>query len=225
MSWLFWKNKSPEKKTYAYSPFPYLLEDNKESFSFRNEELHFGNYMLVKLNTFATPYEFDIKSVMNFLEIEIFLRERILESLYKTLNSLHEECKEENFQVFSETARKNAKQILTFVYNNFPNYDYHVYPTKDREIAINCNPQKGKGISVLCDSDGGIGCFATFDGKNRRSRYSNIDRFLFRFLYEIFEELDIEKKHLLRTSVSSNVSLPEPELDNIYITRAGVSCA
>ena len=222
MSWLlFWKNKSPEKKTYTYSSSPFVLEDNKESFSFRNEELHFGNYKLVKLNTFATPYKFEIKS-MDFSEIEIFLRERILESLYKTLNSLHEECKEENFQVFSETARKNAKQILTFVYNNFPNYDYHVYPTENREIAINCNPQKGKGISVLCDSNGGIGCFATFDGKNRRSRYSNIDRFLFRFLYEIFEELDIEKKHLLRTSVSSNVG---SELDNIYIKRAGVSCA
>ena len=228
MNWPFWNNKLSEKKTHLYNPFPSLLEDNKESFSFCKEELFFGTYKLVELDTIATPYKFEIEikdNFMNYSEIEIFLRSRILENLYKILNNLHEECKEENFQVFSEIARKNAKQILRFIYNEFPNYDYHIYPTEDREIKINCNPQKGKGISVLCDSGGGIACFATFEGKNRRFRYSSIDNFPYRLLYEVFEELDIEKKHLLITSSSWDVSVPKPELEHISLTYGNISYA
>ena len=135
---------------------------------------------------------------MNFLsetEKKKFIEEykdKVFKFLYKTLDNLDVECEEGEFQKFSETARKNAKQILRFIYGEFPKYEYYIYPTKDREIAIDCNPQKGKGILILCDSNGGVACFATFEGKNRRFRYNSIDDFSYRLLRETFEELDIE---------------------------------
>lgn len=240
MSLKFWKSKSSVKKFQTHNCLPLLVEDNENSFSFWKEELLYGKYKLAELNTFATslssyeaPFkdEFninfsikpDIKNIIvNSSEINTYikqaiLKDRILKNLYKILGNLHKECEEEDFQIFSEIARKNAKQILSFVYNEFPNYEYYIYPTEDREIAIDCNPQKGKGILVLCDSNGGIACFATFEGKNRRFRYNNIDDFSYRLLRETFEELDIEKNHsLISSSSRDSFFILKQELDHSF---------
>ena len=203
----FWKNKVSVEEFHTHSPLPLLVEDDKNSFSSWKTELPYDKYKSVELNTFAIPSKTKIKDIIINLEINIYiqaaiqaamqviLQDRMLKNSYRFLDNLHKECEEEGFQRFSEIAKKNAKQILSFIYNEFPNYNYHIYPTEDREIAINCNPQKGKGILVLCDSNGGIACFATFEGKNRRFRYDSIDNFSYRLLCETFEELDIEKKH------------------------------
>ena len=211
MRFAFWKNKSFTEKSRTYNPVPLLVEDDQSSFSDRIEGLsHINN--LIENNTFIIPllsYElfskegFNIKfsdklkmrDIMSSLEMNIYIQQILKNDILKNLRNLHKECEEEGFQKFLEIARENAKQILNFIYSRFPNYNYHIYPTEDREVAINCTLQKGKGILVLCDSNGGIACFATFEGKNHRFRYDNIDSFSYRLLYETFENLDVEKKH------------------------------
>ena len=116
--------------------------------------------------------------------------EQVLKDLYKTLDNLHKECEEENFPLFSEIARKNTRRILKFIHNNFPDNEYHIYPTEDQEIAICCSPQIGKRILILCDSKGSIACFATFKGKNRRFRYSSMEDSFYKLLRETFKELE-----------------------------------
>ena len=223
----FLKNKASVKKIHAYSPLTSLEEDDNNSFSSWEVELPSVKYKLVEQNTFAIPSKTKIKDIINSLEINTYiqvLQDRMLKNLYNFLDNLHEECKEEGFQEFFEIARKNAKQILSFIYNKFPNYIYHIYPTEDREIAINCNPQKGKGILVLCDSNGGIACFATFEGKNRRFRYDSIDNFSYRLLCETFEELDIEKKYSLISLSSKDTSfVRKKELDHNFFVRKHIT--
>ena len=200
---LFWKNTSSNIKKHQIHDLLRSLERGEEnSYSFWKQELPHNKYHSIGSNTFAKILSSYERLFMNepgenvLIETE---KKKIIEwyNLCKTLDNLDAECEEEKFQKFSETARKNAKQILSFIYSEFPKYEYHIYPTEDREIAIDCNPQKGKGILTLCDSNDGIACFAAFEGKNRRFRYNSIDDFSYRLLRETFEELDIEKKHLL----------------------------
>ena len=226
----------------------FVLQDLDESSPFLEGKLNYPNiqYQLVELNTvFNRPTAplLELKSlfdndlinssqsetqeqfilVKNFKkQIEIIIKDKTLKKLNDTIMNLHEECKEEGFQKFSEIARKNAKQILRFIYSEFPKYEYYIYPTEDREIAIDCNPQKGKGILVLCDSNGGVACFATFEGKNRRFRYNSIDDFSYRLLRETFEELDIEKKHLSASPSSGNsFSILKPTELNYNLPKNG----
>ena len=205
MNWLFWKNTSSNIKKHQTHDLLRSLERGEEnSYSFWKQELSNNKYHSIGSSTFAKNLGSYERFFMNepgenvLIETE---KKKFIEwyNLCKTLDNLDAECEEGKFQKFSETARKNAKQILRFIYSEFPKYEYYIYPTEDREVAIDCNPQKGKGkgIVVLCDSNDGIACFATFEGKNRRFRYNSIDDFSYRLLRETFEELDIEKKHLL----------------------------
>ena len=209
MNWQFWKNTSSNIKKYQIHDLLRSLERGEEnSYSFWKQESSNNKYHSVGSNTFAKLVSSYERLSMNETSVNVLIetekkkfieeyKDKVFKFLYKTLDNLDAECEEEKFQKFSEIARKNAKQILRFIYSEFPKYEYYIYPTEDREIAIDCNPQKGKGILVLCDSNGGIACFATFEGKNRRFRYNSIDDFSYRLLRETFEELDIEKKHLL----------------------------
>ena len=113
-----------------------------------------------------------------------------LKKIYQALDSLHKDCEEEGFALFDEIARTNAKQILEFVYSEFPDKEYYVYPTEDREVAISCNPQKGRGVLILCESGGSIICFSTFNGKNRRFRHNRIEKSFYTNLHGAFKELN-----------------------------------
>ena len=121
-----------------------------------------------------------------------------LRNLHRSLDKLQKECKDEGFEVFSEKARENARQILNAIYQNFPDYEYYIYPTEDREIAIDCNPQKGKGVLILCDSKGSVAYFSTSDGKNSRFRCDNIENFPYELLWKIFKEFSKITKYSLR---------------------------
>ena len=114
---------------------------------------------------------------------------RDLKNLHKILDSAHKECEEEGFKVFSETARKNARQIVDSVCGKFPDCQYDIYPTEEREIAIDSHFKKGRGILMLCDSQGSLAYFATFDGKNSRFRCDEIKKFSDEAL-RVFEEFD-----------------------------------
>ena len=209
MNWRFWENTSSNIEKYQIHDLLRSLErDEENSYPFWKQESSNNKYHSVGSNTFAKLLPSYERLSMNETSVNFLIetekkkfieeyKDKVFKFLYKTLDNLDAECEEEKFQKFSETARKNAKQILRFIYSEFPKYEYYIYPTEDREIAIDCNPQKGKGILVLCDSNGGVACFATFEGKNRRFRYNSIDDFSYRLLRETFEELDIEKRHLL----------------------------
>ncbi len=121
---------------------------------------------------------------------EILIRNQvaILRNLNKNLDTLHNECEEENFKKFSETAKENARKILNAVYGEFPQFDYDIYPTEDREVAIDCTPHKGQGCLILCDSNGSVAYFATLAGKNSRFRCDSIDHFPYDNLWRIFNE-------------------------------------
>ncbi len=80
--------------------------------------------------------------------------------------------------------------MLDFVKNN-SKYNWSIYPTKDREIAINCTPEKGKGLLILCDSRGSIAYFKVFDGRNAGyNRSTNIKDFPFSLLKTELSLLD-----------------------------------
>ena len=106
-------------------------------------------------------------------------QEEVLKKLHDILDhEIDKECEKEEFEKFSEVARENAKKVLDFIYNKFPQYAYDIYPTEDQEIAINCNPQKGKGVLVLCNSIGSLAYFATWDKENGMFRCSSMNDFL-----------------------------------------------
>lgn len=110
----------------------------------------------------------------------------------KVLKNLHKECEEEGFEVFDKKAETNAKQILDFLCENFPEHDFDIYPTEDREIEIYNTPGKGRGILITCDSDGSVAYFKT-DDKDSRHRCQDIKRFPFELLRKEIESLERHK--------------------------------
>ena len=133
---------------------------------------------------------FVLKDVLiNGINIKDQIQKANKDRFYKILENLHKECKEEGFEVFNEKARTNARQILDFLCENFPECDFDVYPTEDREIDIYYNPEKGRGILITCDSGSGIAYFKTLEEKDSRYRCQNINDFPFDQLYKEFESL------------------------------------
>jgi len=111
-------------------------------------------------------------------------------SLLENINSLHEESEEEGYEVFSEIAKITAKNVLYYVCCKFPDNEYFIYPTEDREIAIDCNPMDKRGVLILCDSNGGIACFVTIDGKNSSFRDEKCSEFFYNFLWRSFKRVE-----------------------------------
>ena len=126
--------------------------------------------------------------------IENEINQQKLQSQYfKLLNdieNLHQECEEEGYEASSEIARKNAKDILLRLCRKFPNNEYFIYPTEDREIAIDCNPVDKRGILILCDSDGGLAFFVTIDGKNNRHHFDQYSDFPDDLLWKSFDKME-----------------------------------
>ena len=88
-------------------------------------------------------------------------------------------------------------QILNAVYAKFPDYDYDIYPTEDREIAIDLTPQPERGLLILCDSKGSVAYFSTLDGKNSHFRCDSIKDFPYNLLWKVLNNLDKKSKERL----------------------------
>ena len=227
MNWQFWKKTAPISNKYkAYKDI--VSSDNELTYSllaWETEELQrFTDTHVVLQKTITEPTNYsrllspttqihssikeDIKNRFEVKMKHIIIKNSIFENLYKTLDNLHEECTKEGFQKFSEIAKENAKKILKATYENFPDYEYYLYPTEDREIAIDCNPQKGKGILILCDSNGSVAYFSTLAGKNSRFRCDDIEDFPYELLWKAFKGFNEEKKYSLKiytTKKTSNI--------------------
>ena len=125
-------------------------------------------------NSFLPDDDILLKHVLNFLYDQDY---KIKNELDKTLKDLHEFCKEEGFELFSDKAKDNAIQIIKFI-KNHSDYDWDIYPTEYQEIAIDCTLKNG-GLLILCDSNGELAYFKTLYGKNSRYRCQDINGFPF----------------------------------------------
>ena len=223
MNWPFWKKQSSvSNKPKVNIPPSLLNEDLDNSFSPWKKESSYldTQYHVILWDTTSKPLStrsISLKdiNVSSSIEAEILqmieakmkkaiMKDEILQNLHKILDNLHKECEEDGFEEFSEIARKNAKQILNFIYNQFSNYEYDIYPTDNREIFITCNPEKRKRVTILCDSDGSVAYFLTWNGKNSRFRSDEINKSFYDLLTEVFKKFDSLTKITL--SISSKDS-------------------
>ena len=161
------KTISNKMNTNPYTILEYL---NKEEYEDKKFEIIFNSDR--KENT-----EYIIEKIVNKLKTD---------HLYKILESLHKECEEEEFEIFDEKARQNAQQILDFLCKKFPQHDFDIYPTENREIAICYTPCKGCSILIICDSNGSVAYFKILNGRKSRYRCEDITDFP-------FDQLDKEK--------------------------------
>ena len=216
-------NQSKSNPVYVASPFQYkelplstltpylgMLKNHQYSSNVENKtNTPTVSPHIPPFNFFSEKYPMynkEKKDQISITEQKVFLKYKqiiILNSLHKALDNLQKECEEEGFKLFSETSKKNAKHILDFVYTKFPNYEYDIYPTEDCEIAINCTPQKGRGVLILCDSNGSVAYFATLDGKNSRFRCDHINDFAYESLWNIFNKLDNKNSYYPVNQISS----------------------
>ena len=157
-----------------------------------------------------------IENYTNRLLELIYNQKTVLKKLHDTLDNLHKECEEEDFPVFDEIARTNAKKILEFIYSEFPDKEYHIYPTEDRKIAICYNPQRGKRILMLCDSKGSIACFVIFKDKSWRFRHNSLEKLFYKNLHEAFKELN-KKNHSQKND--SSQSAPSFQISTYTIKK------
>ena len=223
MNWPFWKKQvSVSNNSKINIPLSLLSEKPDNSFSPWKKELSYSDNqyyvvlqdttskvlpthnMLLTAISMNSSIETEIQQIIKAKMRKAIMKDEVLQNLHEILDNLHEECEEEGFEKFSEIARKNAKQILNFIYNKFSNYEYDIYPTDNREIFITCNPQKGKGVSILCDSDGSVAYFLTWNGKNSRFRCDEINKLFYHLLTEVFKKFDGLTK--ITSSISSKDS-------------------
>ena len=231
MSWQFLKKPTPISNKFEFCDNSLLDDDlNYSSSSWEAEKLidthktipespNYNKLLRAIKVVFSTTEDIrqEVESKMKYIIIKNIIKDVIFENLYKTLDNLSEECKKEGFQQFSEVAKENAKKILKATYDKFPDYEYYIYPTEDREIAIDCNPQKGRGILILCDSNDSVAYFSTLDGKNSRFRCDNIEDFPYDLLWKTFKQLKEEKKYSL-----SHYPIKKISADKSYSTSLNI---
>ena len=97
---------------------------------------------------------------------------------------------EEGFSPPSNKAMDNAERLLKEMYA-VSSRRYEVYPTPDREIAIDAPGGHGRSVILLCDSNGGALCLVNMNGKHRRARYSSTEILPDGFLREALIELEL----------------------------------
>ena len=122
----------------------------------------------------------------NFIKIAYF------PELYESLNDLQgaeNEAYEEGFQTPSNLALSNAERLIKEMYA-LSSRRYEIYPTPDREIAIDAPGGFGRSVLLLCDSDGGALCLVNINGRHRRARYSSTELLPDGFLREALAELE-----------------------------------
>ena len=213
MRWLFRAKQAPIANTPKMNTPPNFLFNAKfnNTFSSWNEDLSYlaaGSWLTSQDMTLAVSsnpiIREPIEQIADAAMAQAIMKSRILKNLHETLDNLDKECEEEDFEKFSETARDNAKNILNFIYTQFSHYDYDIYPSSNREIFITCNPQKGKGVSIVCDSNGSVAYFLTWDGKNSRFCCDEMSELFYNLLIKVFKQFD--NLNLIKTTLSKSSS-------------------
>ena len=103
------------------------------------------------------------------------------------LSRIDDESREEGFPLSSAVAKAAAGRLLEQLARRFRR-EYDVYPTRDREIAVETGGDRCR-VLILIDSAGGATCFVTIDGRNRRARYDEVARLPDAFVVEAMGDL------------------------------------
>ena len=118
------------------------------------------------------------------------LAKKKFEELNQSLDTMHDECEDEGFEIFDEKARENARQIINILLENFPAHEYCIYPTEDREVAIYCKPQFGRSLLILSASDGKISFYLSVENESfifKHDSFKNIKENL-KFIFNKLED-------------------------------------
>lgn len=132
--------------------------------------------------TIKPPFEYIAKrfSLVSYPKLNDALRD---------LRNVTNEANEEGFPPPSSTASNNAERLLRAMYA-ISSRRYEIYPTPDREIAIDAPNGYGRSVILLCDSDGGALCLVNMNGNHRRARYSSTEILPDGFMREALIELE-----------------------------------
>ena len=181
----FAQGYSPEEWKALIKFFQQFQSEQKETLSSNTLESQKDTLIDDSDKLFKEPFVL-LKDI--FVVSKLNIKEQIQKTnkdyFEKILENLHKECEEEGFKVFDEKARINAKQILDFLCENFPENDYDIYPTEDREIDICYTPYKGCSILIICDSDGSVAYFKILNERKSRYRCQDIIDFPFDQLHK-----------------------------------------
>ena len=126
----------------------------------------------------------------HFLFIQKAISSQLDEALSDLQNAVNE-ASQDGFLPPSDIALNNAEYLLREMYA-LSSRRFEIYPTPDREIAIDAPGGYGRSVILLCDSDGGALCLVNMNGKHRRARYSSTEMLPDGFLREALIELEQE---------------------------------
>ncbi len=95
----------------------------------------------------------------------------VLAESLASLDAIDIESRDRGFETCSEQAKATARRLLVELHCRFPLF-YDVYPTDQKEVAIEVSGRKGRRVLILCGPDESAACFVTIDGDNRRARFT-----------------------------------------------------
>lgn len=90
----------------------------------------------------------------------------------QALAAVDEDARSRDYGLPSGVAKAAASRLLEILCSRYPR-DYDVYATEDREVGIDVRGGGGRGVLILCDSDGGATCFVSLGATHRRAKYND----------------------------------------------------
>lgn len=148
-----------------------------------------SNLQIPFLSSISKTRPLDLLSSNHILGLKIisivsrkdgFLRAKCFNRFKEELKNLHKKSEVEVLDPFDEKARENAYKVLDFLLENTLFSDFYIYPDDEKAIAIDySHPTKGagKGLLILCDSNGGYSYYQTYDHKNTGYETKDYDDF------------------------------------------------
>ncbi len=114
--------------------------------------------------------------------------DELLNEILKDFDEIEEYAAEEGFEPPSIKVKARTEEMLKTIYRILP-VRYIIYPLEGKNLAIEVTVKHGRGILIIFEDDGGVVCFVSMDGNNRRARYDIADHFPKGFIYEALREL------------------------------------
>ena len=84
---------------------------------------------------------------------------------------LDAEAREAGFSPPAPRAVETAAGLIRKLREAVPGIVFDVYPTDDREVAIDVHARYRRAALLLCEPGGAVVVFVTCDGQNARRRY------------------------------------------------------
>ena len=112
-----------------------------------------------------------------------------LRTALRDLDEAKDEAREGGFPPPSDTARRNACQLLPATHAISPQR-FEVYPTPDREVTISAPDGPGRSLLLLCDCDGGALRLVNMNGAHRCARHSGASLLPDGFAREALNDLE-----------------------------------